>query len=196
MNSPNSGLANASSQRYDGLTRTFHWLTAALVIFMFASAHIWENLAKGAPLRKGLQSVHISLGIALAVLIAARIAWRLFGGNRPKTDTHPAVNLAAKVGHGCLYLLLLAQVVLGFLFRWAQGEPFNFFGLFPIPAPFVIDHDLRGTFGNLHDNVAWAIILLAGLHAGAALWHHYILGDSTLRRMLPVRRGDLRARTH
>jgi cytochrome b561 len=182
---------NNSTDRYDRLTRTFHWLTAALVIFMFASAHLWENLEKGTPLRKGLQSVHISLGIAMAVLIAARIVWRLIGGNHPKAETHAVVNVAAKIAHGCLYLLLLAQVVLGFLFRWAQGEPFTFFGLFPVSAPLVIDHELRGTLGGLHNNVAWAIILLAGLHAGAALWHHCIMGDSTLRRMLPGSRRDL-----
>lgn len=175
----------AHTDRYDRLTRTFHWLTAAVVIFLFASAHIWENLEKGTPLRKGLQSVHISLGIAMAVLIAARIIWRLTGGNRPKADSPPMLNLLAKMAHGCLYLLLLAQIVLGFLFRWAQGEPFNFFGFFPIPAPFVIDHAWRGTLGGLHNNVAWTIILLAGLHAVAALWHHSVMGDNTLRRMLP-----------
>ncbi|MCJ7957573.1 MAG: cytochrome b [Pseudomonas sp.] len=180
---------NRHADRYDRLTRTLHWLTAAVVIFMFASAHIWENLEKGTPLRKGLQSVHISLGIAMALLIVVRIVWRVFGGNRPKADSHPTLNLFAKMAHGCLYLLLLAQIALGFLFRWAQGEPFNFFGLFAVPAPFVIDHEWRGTLGGLHNNVAWAIILLAGLHAAAALWHHYVLGDSTLRRMLPGSRN-------
>ncbi|MDL2187434.1 cytochrome b [Pseudomonas sp. ChxA] len=182
---------NTASDRYDRLTRSFHWLTAAVVIFMFASAHIWENLEKGTPLRKSLQSVHISLGIAMALLVAARIVWRVFGGTRPKADSHSALNLLAKLAHGCLYLLLVSQIVLGFLFRWAQGEPFNFFGLFTVPAPFVIDHAWRGTLGGLHNNVAWAIILLAGVHAVAALWHHYVLGDSTLCRMLPGSRNAL-----
>ncbi|AOE66793.1 cytochrome B [Pseudomonas fluorescens] len=176
---------NIPTDRYDRWTRIFHWLTAAVVIFMFASAHLWENLEKGTPLRKGLQSLHISLGIAMALLIVVRIAWRLIAGHHPKSDSPRALNLLAKMAHGCLYLLLLAQIVLGFMFRWAQGEPFNFFGLFPIPAPVVIDHEWRGALGGLHDNVAWAIILLAGLHAAAALWHHVVVGDNTLRRMLP-----------
>lgn len=72
---------NTTVARYDRLTRTFHWLSTAVVICRLASAHIWENLKKGTPLRKVLQSVRISLGIALAVLIAARILWRLSGGN-------------------------------------------------------------------------------------------------------------------
>lgn len=187
-------MRNAStSERYDRLTRTFHWLTAALVIFLFASAHIWDNLEKGTALRKGLQSVHISLGIALAVLIIARIAWRLSGGNRLPASTPRATRVLAKLAHLSLYALLVAQVVLGFLFRWAQGEPFAFFGLFSVPAPFVVDHDLRGTLGGLHDNVAWAIIILSGLHACVALGHHYLLKDSTLRRMLPAGRKNLQS---
>ena len=129
-----------NAERYDRLTRSFHWLTVALVIFLFASAQVWDILEKGTPLRKGLQSVHISLGIALAVLIVARIAWRLFGGNRLPVITSRTTHLLATLAHLGLYALLLAQVVLGFGFRWAQDEPFSFFGLFSVPAPFIIDH--------------------------------------------------------
>lgn len=52
-------------QRYDSFTLVLHWVTAACVIFLFASAHIWEQLERGTPLRKGLQAVHISCGILL-----------------------------------------------------------------------------------------------------------------------------------
>lgn len=189
MKTVSSGHNAPLTKRYDSMTRVFHWLTAALVIFLFASAHIWDNLAKGTPLRKGLQSVHISLGIALAALIIARIVWRVVAGKRLAAVSSRTAHWISKIVHGVLYLLLAAQIILGFLFRWAQGEPFSFFGLFPIPAPFAVDHDLRGTIGGLHDNVAWAIIVLAGLHACAALWHHYVLRDGTLRRMLPTGRG-------
>jgi cytochrome b561 len=180
-----------NAERYDRLTRSFHWLTVALVIFLFASAQIWDILEKGTPLRKGLQSVHISLGIALAALIVARIAWRLFGGNRLPVITSRTTHLLATLAHLGLYALLLAQVVLGFGFRWAQDEPFSFFGLFSVPAPFIIDHELSNTLGDLHETVAWAIIILSGLHACIALGHHYLLKDSTLRRMLPAGRKNL-----
>lgn len=181
-------LHSATHPRYDRLTQWFHWLTAATVIFLFASAHIWENLPKGTDLRRGLQSVHISLGIALAVLIVARIVWRVFVGTHLRAEGSRATRLLAKLGHLALYALLLAQVTLGFLFRWAQGERFEFFGWFAIPAPVTISHDLSHTLGGLHDTVAWVIIILAGLHACAALIHHAVLKDSTLRRMLPAPR--------
>jgi len=170
--------------RYDSLTIFFHWLTALLVIALFASAQIWGLLAKGTSLRGGLQSVHISLGITLAALIIARLAWRLSQGRRlPRLEG--AAGWAAKAGHGLLYVLLVAQATLGFLLRWAQGETFEFFGIFPIPAPVVIDHEMRKFYGGLHENVAWALIILSALHACAALWHHYFLRDGVLLRMKP-----------
>lgn len=176
-----------SPTRYDRLTMTLHWLTAALVIFMFASAQIWEQLAKGTPLRKGLQSVHISCGILLAVIVIGRLLWRLSRGRRLPPANQGMMNIAAKTAHLALYLLLLSQIVLGFLFRWAQAEPFNFFGLFDVPTLMTFDKSMRSVFGGLHENVAWAIVILAGLHAVMALVHHYGLRDGTLRRMLPGR---------
>ncbi|KOX98327.1 cytochrome b [Pseudomonas nunensis] len=176
-----------SPTRYDRLTMSLHWLTAALVIFMFASAQIWEQLAKGTPLRKGLQSVHISCGILLAVIVIGRLLWRLSRGRRLPPANQGVMNIAAKTAHLALYLLLLSQIVLGFLFRWAQAEPFNFFGLFDVPTLMTFDKGMKSVFGGLHENVAWAIILLAGLHAVMALVHHYGMRDGTLRRMLPGR---------
>jgi len=178
-------LNAVSVPRYDRLTLWLHWLTAALVIFMFASAQIWEQLAKGTPLRKGLQSVHISCGILLALIVIARVLWRLSRGRRLPAANVGLMNIAAKAAHLALYALLLSQIVLGFLFRWAQGEPFNFFGLFDVPTLMTFDKSMRSVFGGLHENVAWAIVILAGLHAVMALVHHYGLRDNTLRRMLP-----------
>lgn len=174
-----------SRKRYDHLTILLHWLTACCVIFLFASAHIWEVLARGTPLRKGLQSLHISVGILLAIVILWRLVWR--ATHRAKLDEIPmprTMSLVSTLTHWALYALLLAQITLGFLFRWAQGEPFYFFSVFPIPDVFGIDSALRRTFGMLHNNVAWALIILAGMHALAALFHHYVLRDGILRRML------------
>lgn len=181
-------------RRYDGFTIALHWATALIVIFMFASAHIWEVLEHSNPLRKGLQSVHISMGILLAVIIIGRLLWRLFTVSTGRSKQAPiamptVLKAASHLTHLALYLLLVAQIILGFLFRWSQAEPFYFFGLFPIPDVFDFDSVMTHTFGMLHNNVAWALIILAGVHALAALFHHYVLRDGTLRRMLPGSHG-------
>jgi len=180
--------------RYDGLTILLHWLTALAVIFLFASAHIWEVLERGTPLRKGLQSVHISVGILLAAIITGRLSWRLFTVSTGRSKQQPVamptlMKAAAHLTHLALYLLLVAQIILGFLFRWSQAEPFYFFGLFSIPDVFNFDSVMTKTFGSLHNNVAWALIIIAGVHALAALFHHYVLRDGILRRMLPGSAG-------
>lgn len=184
----NTELANSaapSRKRYDHLTIMLHWLTAGCVIFLFASAHIWEVLEHGTPLRKGLQSIHISVGILLAIVIVWRVIWRIAHRTQLDPIAMPRVmSLVSTLTHWALYGLLLAQITLGFLFRWAQGEPFYFFSVFPIPDLFGIDPGLRRSLGMLHNNVAWALIILAGVHALAALFHHYVLRDGVLRRML------------
>lgn len=179
-------------QRYDAFSITLHWITAFSVIFLFASAHIWEQLEKGTPLRKGLQAWHISFGILLALVMVVRPLWRLYSQRQSHLAVAPApgsasMRIGAHAVHGLLYLLLLTQVVLGFLFRWSQQEPFSFFGLFDVPTFIHVDTTLRHTLAGLHNNVAWALIILAGVHALAALLHHYVLRDNVLRRMLPLR---------
>lgn len=178
-------------QRYDAFSMTLHWITALSVIFLFASAHIWAQLEKGTPLRKGLQAWHISFGILLALVMIVRPLWRIYSQRHSQLAVTPAENsvamrVMAHAVHGALYLLLFLQVALGFMFRWSQQEPFQFFGLFNIPLIYV-DPALRHTLGGLHNNVAWALIVLAGAHALAALFHHYVMRDNVLRRMLPLR---------
>jgi cytochrome b561 len=179
-------------QRYDMLTLTLHWITAASVIFLFASAHIWEWLERGTPLRKGLQAAHISCGILLALVMIARPLWRLVSRYIPRYAMPPlessrSTTLLAHGMHGALYLLLFAQIILGFLFRWSQQEPFHFFGYFDLSGWFAVDHALQHSLAQWHNNVAWALIILAFAHAMAALCHHYLFRDSVLRRMLPGR---------
>lgn len=96
------------------------------------------------------------------------------------------IKLASKGVHYLLYVLLVAQAALGFAFRWAQGHPVGFFGLFGIANPFgPFTRPERHLIHDLHEWIGWAIIILAFGHALAALYHHYVLKDRVLKRMLP-----------
>ena len=174
-----------SKMRYDPNTLALHWATALLVVTLFGLAELWGFLPRGTPLRHNLQGLHISLGLLLAGVVVLRIIWRAgFGRSLPEVASSLPY-WAAKGVHYLLYCLLIGQIVLGFLFRWAQGEAFTFFGLFAVPPAFAPDKALAGTIGEVHNLVGWSIVLLAGLHAAAALFHHYALRDNTLNRMLP-----------
>ena len=117
-------------------------------------------------------------------MFVLRAAWRLSAGRRLPPAATGWLRVAGTGMHGLLYALMAAQIVLGFLFRWAQGEPFAFFGLFDAHA------DRRSTASSAASSAActtrWpgCIIVLALLHALAGLFHHYFLRDGVLRRML------------
>jgi len=176
---------------YDNVAISLHWATALLVLFQFASAETWDWLSK--PARHTMEGLHVSLGIVLTAVIVARVVWRLMPGHQRSSIVSGWVEMASKAVHYLLYALLIVQAGLGFAFRWAQGEPLSFFGLFAIPSPLgVIGKPTRHTLHDLHEKAGWAIIILALGHALAALYHHYALHDRVLGRMLPLARRSER----
>jgi cytochrome b561 len=180
-----SNAAPKGNISYDGLTISLHWITAALVIFLFGSAEMWGFFERGGALRHELQFLHVSCGILLLPVILFRVVWRF----AHRGDLPPAAaglqELLAKSTHLALYVLLVTQITLGFLYRWAQGEDFSFFGLFSLPRIIDIDTTWARPIGELHNDVAWVIVALAGLHALAVLYHHYFLKDRLWARMIP-----------
>ena len=174
-------------ERYDGISILLHWLTALLVIALFGLAQGWHFAPRHSDLREGMEDLHISLGIALAGVILFQLLWRLTRQRRPALPLAGLQALAAHMMHGLLYLLVVAQVVIGFLWHWSYGQGLSFFGLFSLEPPFALAASLRGLLHEMHETNAWIIITLAGLHALAALLHHYVLKDGLLRRMAPGR---------
>jgi cytochrome b561 len=186
-------FSNAVSKNkisYDAVTISLHWITAALVIFLFGSAETWGFFERGGALRHELQLLHVSCGILLLPVILFRVVWRF----AHRGDLPPAAaglqELLAKGTHLALYALLVAQVTLGFLYRWAQGEDFGFLGLFSLPRIIDIDATWAHPIREFHNDVAWIIVALAGFHALAVLYHHYFLKDRLWARMIPSVNGD------
>lgn len=180
--------AGDDGTRYDNIAIALHWSVALLVIVQFAMGMTWDWFAK--PTAKAMESVHISLGVLLTALILARILWRLIPGHQRSSLEVGWVRIASKGVHYLLYVLLLAQAALGFGFRWAQGHAVEFFGLFGIPGPYgQLERPVRRLLHESHEWVGWAIIAIAFAHALAALYHHYVLKDGVLARMLPAVRG-------
>jgi cytochrome b561 len=171
--------------RYDSVTIAFHWLTALLVVALFGSSLLWNYAPRSWGLR-WLEDWHISVGIALAAVLVARLVWRLVAGRKLAAAGSMVTGLLSRIVHFALYGLLALQVALGFTLRWFQGEDFSFFGLFDIPQLIASNRGLEHTVENLHNLTAWTLIVLAGGHAVMALLHRYVLKDGVLRRMLPI----------
>ena len=179
--------AGDDGTRYDAVSIALHWATALLVVIQFALAESWDWFAK--PARELMEATHMSLGVVLTAVIAGRLVWRLIPGHQLESLEAGWVRIASRATHYLLYTMLAAEAVLGFAFRWGTGRPMSFFGL-ELASPIgEMSKPLRHLLRDFHNWNGWAIVILAGLHAAAALYHHYVVKDRVLVRMLP--RGAL-----
>ena len=172
------------NERYDRVTMTLHWITAILVVTLFSLAHVWAFFPHDGPAQLTMQTAHVSLGVVLAATLVVRLLWRSIFGRRLPSASSGFVELAAHGMHSLLYGLLAVMVIAGFGKRWVRSHGVEFFGL-SIPSPLALDPAWRPAFNWVHHWGAWVIITFAGLHAAAALFHHFALRDGVLRRMLP-----------
>ncbi|MDB5691005.1 MAG: cytochrome [Alphaproteobacteria bacterium] len=180
--------ATATRTRYDGVSIALHWITVVLVLLNFASAELWGLFAR--PTRHLMIASHMSLGILLSIVVVARIVWRLTPGHQVEPATRGWDDRLAKAVQYLLYLLLLAQSALGYIVRWSEGESMSFFGLQIPPLIAPMTRAQHETLMERHNQVGWAIIVIAAGHAAAALYHHFVLRDRVLVRMLPRGRVD------
>ena len=110
----------SSARRYDAVTVFFHWTTAVLVVVQWLGAQTIDWFPSG-PLRVDARSLHISLGATLAMILVARVAWRLTAGRRLPLADRGALNVVAKGTHWALYALLTAMVLAGMFLTWVRG---------------------------------------------------------------------------
>ncbi len=92
--------------------------------------------------------------------------------------------IASHAVHGFIYLMFLALPVLGVLGMYYRGADWSVFGI-AMPFAAESDEDIKQTLFNIHELIANAGYFLVGLHAVAALYHHYVVRDDTLLRMMP-----------
>jgi cytochrome b561 len=176
------------SQAYSSSQKTLHWLLFLLVIGLYGLTYGDDLFARGDPNRAFSWWLHISFGLLLAALVILRVGLRLVRGAPELPSSMTGIERTmAKTGHLLLYALLIIIPVLGILLAWFRGDPLTFFGLFTIPDPFQPDRPTAGFIRELHSLAANGILILAGLHALAALWHYFFRKDDVLQRMLPER---------
>lgn len=174
-----------SPQGYGAVAKFLHWSIVILIIAQYVIIESAGELADG-PEKLAVIARHKSLGMLVLVLALVRIAWKLANGRNPGPVPMPrAQRIAAAGGHGLLYVLILAQPLSGWLMSSAAGYPPGFFGLFEFPMLVGKDHGAHEFYEEVHELLFNAIVAIAVLHALAALYHHVLKKDDTLRRMLP-----------
>lgn len=170
--------------RYDTFTQALHWLTLIAVAGAFVSGQLMDDMPRGAA-KTQLISTHISVGLLVLTFTVLRLARRIAAPQPAPIPGAPLVQMAAKAMHLSLYLLLFIVPIAGMAMVWAKGRTVGFFGLFTLPPLIGPDRDLAHRLGEMHEIGANLIVVLAGVHAVAAIVHHTMLKDGAIGRMLP-----------
>lgn len=172
---------HASPRRYHGLSIALHWLMLLLIAAVYACIELKGSFPRGSEPRELLKQWHFALGM----LVWARLLARMLLPAPPATVAAGWQNKLAAAMHLALYGLMIGLPLLGWLVLSAADKTQVLsFTLPPLLAP---NQALAGQLKEIHEWLGVAGYWLIGLHAAAAVLHHYVLRDDTLRRMLPGR---------
>jgi cytochrome b561 len=180
---------NNTTDRYGSLSIFMHWLVLALLIGVYACIELRGFYPKGSDLREGLKTWHFMLGLSVFALVWLRLAIR-FVTPSPQISQEIVAwqRHLAELMHAALYVFLIIMPVLGWLTLSASGKLIPFFGL-ELPVLIAPDKAFAGSVKEVHETIGTIGYYLIGVHAAAALYHHYFMRDSTLLRMLPQRKS-------
>jgi cytochrome b561 len=181
-----TGLRN-TAQTYGMIAILLHWLVALAVIGLFSLGVWMTGLTYYDDWYKRGPDIHKSIGILLFFVMLTRVIWR--ASNITPADEPGIGALQSRLARGVhllLYLLLFAMMISGYLISTADGKPIQVFGLFAVPATISDIPNQEDVAGAVHWYLALTLISLAGLHAAAALKHHFIDRDRTLKKMLGI----------
>jgi superoxide oxidase len=178
--------ADNENGRFDQISILLHWLTVLLIIVQFSSAWLREAIDHDTSLAASVLTTHRNSGVAIWIIGLARLVWRYnFAYLPPFPKSMPRVQQTiARANEYALYALLLVQPITGLGRVLLRGEPFALL-IWEVPATLTPNDAIRHVFVEAHELGAIALLVLIGLHAGAALFHRLLLRDGVLQRMLP-----------
>jgi len=180
--------AIVNRQHYAPVSIILHWGMLLLIVVVYSCMLLREYFPQGSDIRNGLKTWHFMLGLSVLLLVIVRIVSRLLNSRPAITPEPPAWQMfVARALHLALYAFMLAMPIAGWLILSASGKTIPFFGLeiFALVGP---SKALAGQVKEVHETIATIGYFLIGVHASAALLHHYWFKDNTLLRMLPGKR--------
>ena len=168
---------------YTPVAKGLHWLMAAMILGLLALGIYMSDLPLS-PQKLTLYSWHKWAGVTVFVLVWLRLLWRITHRPPALPETlSPLTRLAAHAGHAALYGLMVAIPLTGWLMSSAKGFQTVWFGVLPIPDLLGRDRELGDLLQQVHKLLNLLLMLTLAGHVAAALWHHFVLKDDTLRRM-------------
>ena len=169
---------------YTPVAKGLHWLMAALILSLLALGITMTGLQLS-PQKLAMYSLHKGFGVTAFLLVWLRLAWRVI--HRPPAlpvTLTPLMRLLAHAGHAALYVLMITIPLTGWLMSSAKGFQTVWFAVIPIPDLIGKEQALGDLLQQAHKLLNLLLMLTLAGHVLAALWHHFVSKDDSLRRML------------
>jgi cytochrome b561 len=173
--------------RYGAVAQSFHWLTVILVAAAYLTSAGGNETQVYSAANDAIRQTHETIGFGVMVIALLRLMWRLVDRAPDFPAASPWMRFSARVVQIGLYGLLVALPVSGIVGAWLEGHPLTLYGFGNVGPALPPVHDLGLMISNLHTVLGNMILWLAGVHAAAALFHHFVLRDRVLASMLPGR---------
>lgn len=175
-----------TTNTYGSMAKFLHWLIALMVISLIGFGLYMTDLPNDNPVKFQIYGVHKAFGVIVFCLVLIRILWRWVNVAPSLSDDYPSwQKFASRVTHYGLYILMFTMPLSGILMSLYGGHAISIFGLFVIPAMTEGTTEISAISNSMHHMLVTAWLGILGLHIAAALYHHFILKDNILRRMLP-----------
>jgi len=178
-------LIKNTKDQWGWISISIHWITAIAVTGLFVLGLWMVDLTYYDEWYRKAPFLHKSVGVILFLLTVFRIIWRNLNEIPKSLAGHTGFEIrAAMIAHAGLYFLMITVMISGYLISTADARPIDVFGVFKVPA---IIHGIdkqEDIAGIVHLILASVLIGLVVLHAAAAIKHHFIDKDRTLKRML------------
>lgn len=171
-----------TEQHWGWPSKLLHWLTALLILIQIPLGYYADDLQRS-PLKLELFGWHKSLGMVILMLAIMRLLWRMAGSIPTLPDATVLQQRLAGLGHSLLYGLMLALPLSGWVMSSAANRPINLFWLIEVPAITGPNKALKDIAEEVHEVSVTLLLVVLAVHIGAALWHHFKLRDSVLKRM-------------
>jgi len=174
-----------TKQTYGIVSIVFHWLIALAIIGTFLLGLWMVDLDYYSQWYKVAPDTHRSIGILICIALLIRFIWRILNiSPSPEPNLKKWEIVSAHTVHYLLYILTVIVIVTGYLISTADGRSIDVFGWFEVPATITDIDKQADRAGDLHYYIGIGLMATAGMHALAALKHHFFNKDKTLLKML------------
>lgn len=175
----------SDNYRYGLVAIALHWINALTILGLSALGLYMVELTYYDALYTTLPFIHKSVGMLLFLVFGFNLLWKCVDKKpEPANGVSAFERRLANFLHWIFYSVIVVILISGYLIPTADGAAIDVFGLVSVPATITSIPQLQDRAGLLHQYLAYALLGLVFLHGAAALKHHFINHDNTLRRML------------